>query len=66
MGVDMPNDALREEIEPIRRAALAYIGSSRPDARQRQTHIRNLTNAEARLSSEIAERSGPYVRRQHS
>jgi hypothetical protein len=57
----MPNDSLREEIEPIRRAALAYIASNRPEARQRRLHIRDLQSCETRLQGEIEERSASYL-----
>jgi hypothetical protein len=57
----VPNDNLREEVQPIRRAALAYIGANRPDAQQRKMHIRNLKNAETRLSADIAERGQTYL-----
>jgi hypothetical protein len=56
----MPNDSLREEIEPIRRAALAYLASTRTDAPQADAHLRALTHCEARLVSEIDERGKPY------
>jgi hypothetical protein len=56
----MPNDSLREEIEPIRRAALAYIATTRTDASQADAHLRALTNCETRLVSEIDERGKPY------
>jgi hypothetical protein len=56
----MPNDSMREEIEPIRRAALAYLASTRTDAPQADAHLRALTNCEARLVSEIDERGRPY------
>lgn len=57
----MPNDSLREEIEPARRAALAYIAANRPEAQQRRMHLQNLKNAEARLSSELDDRGKPYL-----
>jgi hypothetical protein len=57
----MPNDSLREEIEPIRRGALAYLASNRIDTNQRRAHLRNLTNAEKRLTSEIDERSTHHL-----
>jgi hypothetical protein len=57
----MSNDSLRDEIGPVRRAALAYLASNKRDAKQRQFHINALRNSEARLESEINERSGPYL-----
>ena len=57
----MPNDSLREEIEPIRRAALGYIAANRSDSNQRRTHLRNLKNAESRLTNEIEERSNHHL-----
>jgi hypothetical protein len=56
----MPNDSLREEIDPIRRAALEYIADNRRDAQQRNLHSKNLKTAIKRLNSDIEERSGPY------
>jgi len=59
--LEMPDDALREEIEPIRREALAFIASNRPDERQRQTFVRRLMNCETRLSNDIEERSNTFL-----
>jgi uncharacterized membrane protein len=57
----MPNDLLREEVEPIRRAALAYIAAGRPDARQCNGHLRALKNCEGRLSTELEDRGKRYL-----
>jgi hypothetical protein len=57
----MPNDSLMDEIAPIRRAALDYIATNRLDPRKRRMLIQDLQNAEARLSSEIAERETSYL-----
>jgi hypothetical protein len=57
----MPNDSLREEIDPVRRAALEYVADNRRDAQLRNLHSRNLKTAMKRLSSEIDERTGPYL-----
>jgi Flp pilus assembly protein TadB len=57
----MPNETLKDQIEPIRRAAVGFATTNSPNARQRLEHINALQNAEERLSLEIEERNGPYL-----
>lgn len=57
----MPNETLKDQIEPIRRAAVGFATTNSPNARQRLEHVNALQNAEERLSLEIEERNGPYL-----
>jgi hypothetical protein len=57
----MPNETLKDQIEPIRRAAVTFVTTNNSNARQRMEHVKALQNAEERLALEIEERSGPYL-----
>jgi len=57
----MPNDTLREEIEPARRAALAYIAANKTDARQKNSHVRSLKNCISRLERDVEEREHSHL-----
>jgi predicted nucleic acid-binding Zn-ribbon protein len=57
----MPSQSLRDQIEPTRRAAIAFIAMNNPNSRQRADHDRALENAEDRLRADIDERNGAYL-----
>ncbi len=57
----MPNDTLRETVEEIRRGALSYIASNRPDAQHRRQLLKDIQSGKSRLSAEIEERNTTYL-----
>src|SRR5262245_40476051 len=57
----MPIDTLKDDVEPVIRAASDYLRSNRPEERMREQHIANLTNAQHRLSADLQQRTTTYL-----